>query len=125
MTINGSKVLAYSPVLEIVNSSIPFRAYLGALLSVVKNVPVQQSSFPVDAELDTLEEDPDEDEDEAVSDGDHGYTSDEYKPPGGGSADGAGATTPPMTRSHRGAGGGNGDSELMVCFPMNFLRQAD
>jgi hypothetical protein len=66
VNVNGDKVLAYSPVLEMANSSVPFRACLGALLSVMENAPVRQTVFAVDSVLETLNEDPDEDD--SVSD---------------------------------------------------------
>jgi hypothetical protein len=50
------------------NSSHPFRAYFGVLLSVVKDVPVQQTIFSADMVLDTLLED-DADEDGSSSEG--------------------------------------------------------
>lgn len=49
-------VLAYSPMLHIANSSIPFRAYLGALLSIVKGLPVAPPIFSIDNILETLPE---------------------------------------------------------------------
>ena len=49
-------MLVYSPVLDIANSSIPFRALLGAVLSVVREFPVEATTFPADAILDTFPE---------------------------------------------------------------------
>ena len=48
--------LAYSPEITIKDSSEPFRAFLGAILSVVKDVPVERSTFNSDMELDIIEE---------------------------------------------------------------------
>ena len=48
--------LAYSPEVGIKNSSEPFRAFLGAILSVVKGVPVEHSAFNSDMELNIIEE---------------------------------------------------------------------
>jgi len=47
--------LAYSPVTTIKDSSEPFRAFLGAILSVVKDVPVERSAYSSDMELDIIE----------------------------------------------------------------------
>ena len=112
-------VLAYSPVLEMANSSLPFQVCLAALLSVVKDVRVQQTIFPTDPALDTIDEDPNEDG--SVSDGKSDDRSDEYRPSGGEMADGNDTTFPPVTRSRRGAGGADSDSELMVLFPLSYL----
>ena len=51
--------LAYSPEITIKDSSEPFRAFLGAILSVVKNVPVERSAYSSDMELDIIEEEDD------------------------------------------------------------------
>src|ERR1700728_733577 len=48
--------LAYSPLISIENSSEPFRAFLGAILSVIKGVPVDPSEYSPDMELDTITE---------------------------------------------------------------------
>ena len=48
--------LAYSPYFSIENSSEPFRAFLGAMLSVQGGVPVQASIFDPDMELDVISE---------------------------------------------------------------------
>ena len=42
------------------NSSVPFRALLGAILSVVNKVPVEPSEFDPDMKLDTVAEEQDE-----------------------------------------------------------------
>jgi len=106
--VNGNMVLAYSPVLEMANSSLPFQACLAALLSVVKDVPVQQTIFPTDPVLDTIDGDPDEDG--SISNGESDDRLDEY-------ADGF----PLVTQSCRGTGGVDSDSELMVLFPLSYL----
>jgi hypothetical protein len=48
--------LVYSPGISIQESSEPFRAFLGAILSVVKNVPVKSSIYNPNIELDTIGE---------------------------------------------------------------------
>ncbi|KAM6496456.1 hypothetical protein JOM56_009162 [Amanita muscaria] len=50
--------LAYSPMINIEDSSVPFRALLGAILSVVKKVSVQPSEFNPHMAFDTIVEDP-------------------------------------------------------------------
>jgi hypothetical protein len=105
-------VLAYSPFLEIKDSSRPFLAYLGALLSVIRNVPVQPTIFPTNIGLDDLDED-DEDEEDPVSDSENDSGS-EYLPPGNTTSNGNGATSQPLTRSQRRSGSGDQHSELMV-----------
>jgi hypothetical protein len=52
--------LAYSPKISIEDSSEPFRAFLGAILSVVKKVPVESSAYNPDMQLDTIEEEQDD-----------------------------------------------------------------
>ncbi|KAF8815208.1 hypothetical protein BYT27DRAFT_7226480 [Phlegmacium glaucopus] len=52
--------LAYSPMISIDDSSVPFRALLGAILSVFKKVPVEPTEFNPNMELDTLVEQQDE-----------------------------------------------------------------
>ena len=48
--------LAYSPEITIKDSSEPFRAFLGVILSVVKDVPVESSAYSSDVELGIIEE---------------------------------------------------------------------
>ena len=48
--------LAYSPEITIKDSSEPFRAFLGAILSVVKDVPVERSAYSSDVELGIIED---------------------------------------------------------------------
>lgn len=52
--------LAYSPEIPIKDSSEPFRAFLGAILSIVKDVPVERSAYSSDMELDIIEEEEDD-----------------------------------------------------------------
>jgi hypothetical protein len=111
--IRDETVLAYSPMIDIKNSSAPFCPHFGALLSVVKSFPAKPTVFPGNLVLDTFpEEEEEEDPADPSSDGDHGDSSSTYKPPGGG----GGSSDLPMTHSHR-AEGGNADNSMMVCFP--------
>ncbi|KAH9057411.1 hypothetical protein EDB87DRAFT_1823633 [Lactarius vividus] len=48
--------LAFSPMFNIEGSSQPFRAFLGAILSVLKGTPVQASKFNPPLVLDTISE---------------------------------------------------------------------
>ena len=50
--------LAYSPEFTIKDSSEPFRAFLGAILSVVRDVPVEGSTYSSD--MDAIEEEEDD-----------------------------------------------------------------
>ena len=52
--------LAYSPGISIQESSEPFRAFIGAILSVVKDVPVESSTYNPNIELDTIKEEQDD-----------------------------------------------------------------
>ncbi len=83
--------LAYSTITSIEDSSEPFRAFLGAILSVVEGVPVEPSTFNV--ELDIIIE---EDEDPGVlSENDIDDNSGAYR---GRSSTGT-ARDPPLTRN--------------------------
>ena len=97
MAVNGNMILAYSPILqvEIADSSLPFRAYLAALISIVKDVPVKQTVFPADIELDILEQKPDEDD--TVSESNSNNSSDRYRLGGSRGMDGDSATFPRIT----------------------------
>jgi hypothetical protein len=53
--------LAYSPMISIEGSSEPFRAFFGAILSVIKGVPVSPSTRDPEMKLDTIIEDQDQD----------------------------------------------------------------
>jgi len=88
--------LAYSPAISIQESSEPFRAFLGAILSVVKDVPVESSAYNPDIKLDTIEKEKDD-------------GSGEYQ-----GSSGRGADNPPMTRSCDRNSRGNTESELLV-----------
>ena len=48
--------LAYSPEITIKDSSEPFRAFLGAFLSIVKDVPVERNAYCSDMEFDIIED---------------------------------------------------------------------
>jgi hypothetical protein len=98
--VNGNMILAYSPILEIADFSLPFCAYLTMLLSVVKDVPVKQTilNFPADIELDILEQKPDEDG--TVSESNSDNSSDRYRLAGSRGMDGDGTTFPCITSFH-------------------------
>ena len=51
---DGKTFLAYSPVSSIENSSEPFRAFLGAVLSVQNGIPVQTSTIDPEMKLDDI-----------------------------------------------------------------------
>ena len=90
--------LVYSPEITIKDSSEPFRAFLGVILSVVKDVPVERSAYSSDMELDTIIED--EEDDGPLPEDDSGAYS-------GGRA----TTSHPATCSREGK---NTESELIV-----------
>jgi hypothetical protein len=99
--------LAYSPGISIEDSSEPFRAFLGAILSVVKGVPVESSAYNPNIQLDTIgEEQGDGPLPESDIDGGKG----EYQGSSGRGAD----TGSPMTRSRARNSRGNTESELLV-----------
>ena len=52
--------LAYSPEISIKDSSEPGRAFLGAVLSVAKDVPVERSTYSSNMKLDIIKEEEDE-----------------------------------------------------------------
>jgi hypothetical protein len=112
---DGDKKLVYSPVIKITDSSVPFRAYLGALISATIDFPVPQPAFPDNLALATLVEDPAEDD--AVSPGDDDDRSGEYKPARSVNS----AADPPMTCSRHRSGH---DSELMVRFHASSCQQS-
>ena len=101
---NACPFLAYSPIISIEDSSEPFRALLGAILSVLKGTHIEPSTFNPDMQLDTIiEETDDGPQPEDDTDGHSGVN--QGRPSTGG------ATKPPMTHSRaRVAGHG-----LMVC----------
>jgi hypothetical protein len=100
--------LAYSPKISIKDSSEPFRAFLGAILSVLKGAHIEPSTFNPDMQLDTIIEDTDEGPlpEDDIDDHSGAY-------PGGSSK--GGATEPPMTRYRSRAGHDNAEPGLMVC----------
>lgn len=57
---DGTPFLAYSPNYSMRDSSEPFRAFLGAILSVKETVPVQESVFNHHMDLDVIPEDVDD-----------------------------------------------------------------
>ena len=96
--------LAYSPEITIKDSSEPFRAFLGAILSVIKDVPVERSAYSSDMELDIIEE---EEEDGPLPEDVIGDDSGAYQ----GSSGGWATTSHPATRSREDE---NTESELIV-----------
>ena len=100
--------LAYSPEITIKDSSEPFRAFLGAILSVVKDVPVEHSEYSSDMELDVIKEEEDEG---PLPEDDIDDDSGTYR----GSSGGKATTSHPATRSR---GYGITESELMVRVPL-------
>lgn len=99
--------LAYSPMINIDHSSVPFRALLGAILSVVKNVPVEPTKFDPNIELDNVVEDEDKGRlpEHDIDDGSAYSTR-----PGEDTV-----TDPLNTRSCHHTGQRMAESELMVC----------
>jgi hypothetical protein len=98
--------LAYSPAISIEESSEPFRAFLGAILSVAKGVRVEPSAYNPNITLDNIEEEQDDGPlpEDDIDDGS------EYRGSSGSAAD----TTPPKTRSRHRNSRGNTESELLV-----------
>jgi hypothetical protein len=101
--------LAYSPMISIEGSSEPFRAFLGAILSVIEDVSVEPSTFNPLMELDTIIEEEDEDPGPLPED-DAGNGSGEYQ----GSSSKGTATDPPLTRGRKRGRGEVDESGLMV-----------
>jgi hypothetical protein len=99
--------LVYSPEISIEDSSQPFRAFLGAIFSVVKGVPVEPSAYSPDMGLDTIEEDEDDGPppEDDIDDGSGLYQ---------GSSSRGSATGFPRTRCRARDGHENTESELMV-----------
>ena len=97
--------LAYSPKISIKDSSEPFRALLGAILSVLNGTHIEPSTFDPDMELDTITEDTDEG---PLSEHDIDDCSGAYQ---GGSCQ---STTEPLVTRSR-ARGDNAEPGLMVC----------
>jgi hypothetical protein len=84
--------LAYSQLISIENSSEPFRAFIGAILSVIKGIPVEPSEYSPDMELDIILE---EHDDGPLSENDLDDGSGEYQ----GDPDVSVSTSRPFTRS--------------------------
>jgi len=99
--------LAYSPKISIENSPEPFRAFLGAILSVVKDVPVEPSMYSQDMELDIITEDDDEG---PLPEDDIDDDSGDYR----GGSNGSVTTGNPLTRSRVQDEDENSESELIV-----------
>ena len=100
--------LAYSVITSIEDSSEPFRAFLGAILSVITGAAVRPSAFNPDMELDTIIE---EDDDPGIlPEDDIGDRSGAYP---GISSTGT-ATDLPLTRGRKRARDEGSESGLMV-----------
>jgi hypothetical protein len=100
--------LAFSSIASIENSSEPFRAFLGAILSVIEGVAVESSAFNPDMELDIIIE---EDDDPGIlPEDDIGDSSGAYP----GSSSTGTATGPPLTRGRKRARDEGTESGLMV-----------
>jgi len=97
--------LTFSPLITMEDSSVPFRAFLGAILSVVKGVVVEASVFDDSQILDTIDEEEVEEESSSTSDADHG--SGEYR-----GRSGQGSGSGPITC--RRAQGPSNEAALMV-----------
>ena len=99
--------LAYSPMISIDDSSVPFRALLGAILSVVKKIPVEPTEFNPNMELDTLVQ---KQAEGPLPEDDIDYGS-AYSPSLGEEI----ANDPPNTRNRHRTGQRKAESGLMVC----------
>jgi hypothetical protein len=99
--------LAYSPKISIEDSSEPFRAFLGAILSVVKGVPVETSVYSPDMEFDIIAE---EDDEGPLPEDDVDDTSSDYQ----GDSHESVTTGRPLFRSRVRDGDVNTDSKLIV-----------
>src|SRR5258708_417285 len=95
-------------MISIKDSSIPFRAFLGAILSEIMGVPVERSTFDPHMDFDIIEEGEDEDPG-PLSEGDLSDGSGAYR---GGASSKRTATKPPLTRKR--ARDGDNESGLMV-----------
>ncbi len=105
---DNNPFLAYSPKISIEDSSEPFRAFLGAILSVLKGAYIEPSTFNSDMQLDTIIEDTNEDPlpEDAIDDHPGAYP---------GSASKGSATEPPTSSPRSRAGHDNAEPGLMVC----------
>ena len=99
--------LAYSPMISIDDSSVPFRALLGAILSVVKKVPAEPTEFNPRMKFDALVKEQDEgpSADDDIDDGS----------PYSASSGEEIMKNPPNTRSRHRTGQRKAESGLMVC----------
>jgi hypothetical protein len=110
--------LAYSPEITIRDSSEPFRAFLGAILSVVKDVPVERSAYKSDMKLDIITE---EEDDSPLPEDDIDGGLGAYQDSSGGMA----TTSRPATRSRAHDEHENTESELMfLCSLADICRLA-
>jgi hypothetical protein len=100
--------LAYSPKISIKDSSEPFRAFLGAILSVLKDAHIEPSTFNPDMQLDIIIGDTNEGLllEDNVHDHSGAYPSSSSKD---------GVTEPLTARSRSRAGHDNAEPGLMVC----------
>jgi hypothetical protein len=115
-------ILVYSPMIDMKNSSAPFRAYFGALLSIVKNIPAKPTIYPTGLVLDMF---PEEEEDEDPADESPYEPSDGESGPSAGGGD---SSRSPMIRSRRKAQGddvNDADNGLMVCSPRTLFAIAN
>ncbi|KAH9004927.1 hypothetical protein EDB86DRAFT_2796383 [Lactarius hatsudake] len=92
---NDNPFLAYSPLCSIEDSSEPFRALLGAILSVLKGVPVQASEFNPAMVPDTIPTIPEKEEGGSSPEDNADDGSGEYR----GSSTKNISSEPPATRS--------------------------
>ena len=101
---NHHPFLAFSPMINIDNSSVPFRALLGAMLSAVEKVPVEPTEFNPNMELDTLVQEQDEGPSPAddIDDGSP-YSASSI------------ANDPPNSRNCHRTGHRKAETRLMVC----------
>jgi hypothetical protein len=110
--------LAYSPEFSIEDSSEPFRAFLGAILSVVKGVPVESSAYNSDMEFDTFDTIEEEADKGPLPEDDIDDGSGSYQDSSGGGV----ATGRLMKHEHAHHGHENTEFDLMVCaFPCRYL----
>ncbi|KAH9065337.1 hypothetical protein EDB87DRAFT_1672682 [Lactarius vividus] len=107
--------LAYLHICSIKGSSEPFRAFLGAILSVLKSAPVQASGFNPDTVPDII---PEEGDGRPSPEDDIDHGSGEYR---GSSATNIPSNVP-MTHSHPTTSHGAAESELMVRLIPSHLR---
>ena len=101
--------LAFSPLITMNDSSVPFRAFLGAILSVSRKITVQASAFDDSQILETIDEGEAEEKSSSTYDG-----SGEYRSRPGQGPIGSGPIT------HRRAQGPSNEAALMVrpCFAL-------